>query len=224
MTGWADGPLLGFDTETTGLRTATDRIVSAALVRRGGRGVRTRAWLLNPGAEIPAAATAVHGITTDRARSLGADPRTALAEIAHHLTAALAAGIPVVAFNASFDLAVLDAELRRHALPTMASRLGREISPVLDPLLLDRALDPERPGTRRLADLCEHYGVSPDRAFHTAEVDAIATLDVLRAQARRFPATATMPPEQLHAWQVTAHRAWSAERADRRRRSGQCRE
>ena len=35
--GWTDGPLLGFDTETTGVDVDNDRIVTAALVRRDGR-------------------------------------------------------------------------------------------------------------------------------------------------------------------------------------------
>lgn len=34
---WTDGPLLGFDTETTGVDVDHDRIVTAALVRRTPR-------------------------------------------------------------------------------------------------------------------------------------------------------------------------------------------
>lgn len=209
MTGWADGPLLGFDTETTGVSPETDRIVTAALVHRDGAGIRTSTWLLDPGVEIPEGASAIHGITTARARAHGRPPREALAEVARRLVDALRSGTPVVAFNASFDLSILDAELTRHGLPTVAARLGRAPGPVLDPLVLDRALMRYRPGKRRLGDLCAVYGVEPGADLHTAQVDVIATLDVLRAIAGRHPEVAAMPADQVHAWQVTAHRVWA---------------
>lgn len=218
MTSWADGPLLGFDTETTGVSPETDRIVTAALVRADRSGVRTATWLVDPGVEIPAGASAIHGITTAHARAHGEPPGQALAQLAHQLADALRAGTPVVAFNASFDLTILEAELTRHGLPTLAARLGRSPGPVLDPLVLDRALARYRPGKRRLGDLCGVYGVEPSAGLHTAEVDVIATLDVLRAIASRHPEVAVMPADQVHAWQVEAHRAW-AERFNAWRRS-----
>ncbi|MDR0366186.1 MAG: hypothetical protein LBH68_05095, partial [Bifidobacteriaceae bacterium] len=70
---WQSGDmrdLVGFDTETTGVRTEADRIVTAALVCRRADGSREAAtWLINPGVEIPAQATAVHGITTAKAQA-----------------------------------------------------------------------------------------------------------------------------------------------------------
>lgn len=209
MTTWADSPLLGFDTETTGVSPQTDRIVTAALVHRDATGIRTTTWLIDPGVEIPDGASAIHGVTTAQARSHGRRPEHALGEIARAVTAALRAGTPVVAFNASFDLTILEAELARHGLPTVAARLGRAPRPILDPLVLDRALARYRPGKRRLGDLCAVYGVAPSAELHTAEVDVIATLDVLCAIARRHPEIAAMPAEQVHAWQITAHRVWA---------------
>ena len=50
---WTQGPFLGFDTETTGVNTSTDRIVTAALITREGGVTTERTWLLNPGVEIP---------------------------------------------------------------------------------------------------------------------------------------------------------------------------
>lgn len=217
---WQDGPLLGFDTETTGVDPHRDRIVSAALVHRDTHGTRARTWLLDPGVPVPEAATAVHGITTDQARAGGRAPREALDEIAGTLAAALAAGVPVVAFNAAFDLTILDAELARHGLATLEQRLGRAVAPVLDPLVLDRALDRPRAGKRRLADLCDTYGLEPRGSLHTAEVDVVATLDLLAALAERHPVITAMPPGQLHAWQATAHRSWALEVAARRLADG----
>lgn len=220
MTTWAGGPTVGFDTETTGVDPAQDRIVSAALVHRDATGTRTRTWLLDPGVEIPGAASAVHGITTARARAHGRPPRAALAEIAADLAGVLRAGTPVVAFNAAFDLTLLENELARHGLPTLRARLGRPIAPVLDPLVLDRALERYRPGKRRLTDLCAAYDLEPQGSLHTAEVDVVATLDLLGALVQRYPVVATMPVEQVHAWQAAAHRAWADGFNAWRRRQG----
>ncbi|CAM5719513.1 3'-5' exonuclease [Streptomyces violaceorubidus] len=54
MTNWFEGPLAAFDTETTGVDTETDRIVSAALVVQDAPGLRPRVtrWLVNPGVPV----------------------------------------------------------------------------------------------------------------------------------------------------------------------------
>lgn len=206
--GWTDGPLVGFDTETTGVDVDADRIVTAAVVRRvGGRAV-TRSWLIDPGVEIPAAATAVHGITTAHARAHGRAPAGALEEIAEALARALGRGEPVVAYNASYDLSLLDAELRRHGLRTLPERLARDVRVVVDPLVIDRWLDTYRPGKRRLGDLCAHYGVEPG-TLHDAGGDVMATLDVLAALCARFPGIGRAAPDRLHDAQARAHRRWA---------------
>lgn len=103
---WPLGPLLGFDTETTGVDPSGDRLVTAALVWRAAPradGVRPQSvttWLADPGVEIPEAAAAVHGVTTERARAEGRPVTEVLAEVSEHLVAAMMAGTPVVAFNA----------------------------------------------------------------------------------------------------------------------------
>lgn len=209
MSGWPAGPFLGFDTETTGVDVEEDRIVSAALVRRDAAGTRVRTWLIDPGVDIPPAATAVHGITTDRARAEGTDPARALPQIADELAEAQDRGIPVVAYNAAYDLAILHHELRRQGLPTLVDRLGRECMPVIDPLVLDRGLDRYRAGKRKLQDLCLHYEVAEEAALHTAEVDVVATLDVLARIADRFPQLAQAPLAQVHRWQTAWHRDWA---------------
>lgn len=212
---WPFGPLLGFDTETTGVNPSRDRLVTAALVRRAARPVggdrqqSVTTWLADPGVEIPEAASAVHGVTTERARAEGRPVAEVLAEVSDQLVAAMAAGTPVVAFNASYDLTLMEAELTRHGLPTMRSRLGRQLGPIADPLVLDRAVDRYRKGKRRLSDLCEVYGVQVDEALHTAEVDVAATLDVLEALATTHPQVSELDLEQLVAFQARAHRTWA---------------
>ena len=212
---WSLGPLLGFDTETTGVDPSGDRLVTAALVWRAAPradGVRPQSvttWLADPGVEIPEAAAAVHGVTTERARAEGRPVTEVLAEVSEHLLAAMTAGPPVVAFNASYDLTLMEAELARHGLPTMRSRLGRELGPIADPLVLDRAVDRYRRGKRRLGDLCAVYGVRVDESLHTAEVDVEAALDVLEAMVRAHPRLGSMSLEELQGFQVRAHREWA---------------
>lgn len=218
---WIDRPLLGFDTETTGVDVAGDRIVTAALVlRTPGAATDVRTWLIDPGVEIPQEAAAIHGISTEHARAHGVRPLEALEEIAAQLAEHLADGVPVVAYNAAFDLSLLDAELVRHGLKTLPQRLGRPVEPVVDPLVIDRWLDRYRPGKRRLGDLSEWYGVVSDGDLHTAEVDVLATLDVLEALARRFPQLRRMALADLHQQQIGAHRQWAVSFNEWRREQG----
>lgn len=207
MSTWTEGPFLGFDTETTGVDVTSDRIVTAALVRRDGGGTMARTWLVDPGVEIPAGATAIHGVTTEQARAEGTAPATALDQIAAGIAQAQRDGVPVVAFNAGYDLALLDNELARHGLAVLAERLSGPLT-VLDPLVLDRHVAGSRRGPRRLGDLCEVYGV-PTGDLHTAEVDVVATLDLLTRMAHEHPCLAGSTPAELHAVQVAAHRSWA---------------
>ena len=209
MSSWSTGPFLGFDTETTGVDVTTDRIVTAALVRRDSSGTHTRTWLIDPGVEIPTAASAIHGISTERARADGVTPVRALEEIAAAIAEAQLGGVPLVAFNAAYDLAILDNELERHGLAPLAERLGRDCMPVLDPLVLDRGLDRYRRGKRKLQNLCVHYAVPEEENLHTAEVDVVATLDVLSQIAARYPEMGERSLEEVHRWQVTKHREWA---------------
>lgn len=209
---WTDLPLLGFDTETTGTDVARDRIVTVALVHSvgAGRGNETVAtWLIDPEMEIPDGAQKVHGISTEHARRHGMKAIDALEEVASMLVDALEKDVPVVAFNGSFDLAILEHELRRLGLPTLTDRVGHDIAPVIDPLVVDRGVDRFRKGKRTLTDLIAHYGIQQDGRLHTADVDVSATLDVLRAIIAAHPQVGASSLEDLHQQQISWHRSWA---------------
>ncbi|WP_261571003.1 exonuclease domain-containing protein [Frankia gtarii] len=202
---WADGRLCGFDVETTGADPDEARIVSATLVLVGAaRPTQEFHLLVDPGVEIPAASTAVHGITTERARAEGRAPTDALVEIVRRLRATWEHGLPVVAFNGSYDFTVLDRELRRHTEDTL------EITgPVIDPHIIDRALDRRR-GKRTLEETCRHYRVRHDGA-HDATQDALAATRLAWRLARHYPAeVGAAPLPRLHEQQ----KLWSQEWAD----------
>jgi len=78
---WHTDPMVAFDLETTGVDPETARIVTATIVRIHGAEVTSREWLVNPGVDIPAGATAIHGVTTEHARASGGFPPVAAAQI-----------------------------------------------------------------------------------------------------------------------------------------------
>lgn len=184
---WHTEQLCGFDLETTGIDVETDRVVTAAIVLHGGtEETEKNAWLINPGVEIPAEVTGIHGITNARARAEGADPADALDEISAILAdQVLTYGTPIVAMNARFDLTMLDRELRRHGQRTLEDRLGA-VAPVIDPYVIDKKVDRYRKGSRSLTSMCAHYGVALDDA-HEATADALAAVQVAAALGERYP-------------------------------------
>jgi DNA polymerase-3 subunit epsilon len=206
---FADIRKIAFDTETTGPNPNEDRIVTAALiVRGGGRDDKVMSWLINPGIPIPAGATQVHGIDDAKAAE-GADPKEALEDIANNLAAGLRYGMPVVAFNLAFDWTVLTRELARYGLPSMPERLAGLGTPALvDPHVIDRQCVPRLRGSgmRKLKPTAERYDVALED-WHTAEADALAALLIAEAQFERWPHLADMGPQQLFA----AQKAWRAE-------------
>ncbi|GAA4530175.1 exonuclease domain-containing protein [Brachybacterium paraconglomeratum] len=209
---WTDRPLLGFDTETTGTNVATDRIVTVALVHSVGPGRENETvatWLIDPEMDIPEPAQRVHGISTEHARAHGMKSAEALDEVAEMIADALRQDVPLVAFNISFDLAILENELTRLGLPTLTQRLGHDIAPVLDGLVLDRGVDRYRKGKRTLTDVLAHYGLEQDGRLHTADVDVSATLDVLRALTAKYPKLGASSLEELHREQMGWHRRWA---------------
>lgn len=211
-TSWIDAPLLGFDTETTGTDVTSDRIVTVALVHSVGPGRENETvatWLIDPEMDIPEPAQRVHGISTEHARAHGMKAAEALDEVATMIADALAKDIPLVAFNISFDLSILENELTRLGLPTLTQRLGHDIAPVIDGLVIDRGVDRYRKGKRTLTDVLAHFGIEQDGRLHTADVDVSATLDVVRAIAAKYPKVAGSALEELHREQTGWHRRWA---------------
>ncbi|MBM7830532.1 DNA polymerase-3 subunit epsilon [Agromyces cerinus] len=202
---WAD-TLAVFDLETTGIDVDTCRIVTAhvGVIGASGEVLEQREWLVDPGVEIPTAASLIHGVSTERARLEGQPAPGAVAEIIGALTDAAARGLPIVAYNAAYDLTILDREASRYGvtpLPTPGA--------VIDPLVIDKAVDKYRRGKRTLSATAEHYGVVLDDA-HDAGADAVAAGRVAQAIARTFPELAATAVAELHARQVD----WSREQAE----------
>jgi DNA polymerase-3 subunit epsilon len=194
-----------FDLETTGIDVETSRIVTANVsVLDADGAVQERSdWLLNPGVEIPSGATAVHGITTERAQADGMPAAEGVGQIVERIRTLLAQNVPVVVYNAPYDFTILNREALRHGLSVLGAP-----SPVIDPLVIDKAVDRYRKGKRTLEAAAAFYGVPLDDA-HDAGADAIAAGRVAQAIAREHGAALPSTADALHEQQV----AWAAEQA-----------
>ncbi|MET7324991.1 3'-5' exonuclease [Streptomyces sp. NPDC005549] len=219
--GWHRELLIGFDLETTGTDPHEARIVTGAVIEvRGSEPLGRREWLADPGVEIPADAVAVHGISNERAASEGRPADRVADAIADVLADHWKAGVPVVAYNAAFDLTLLSAELRRHGLPSLRERLGGlDPAPVIDPYTIDRSVDRYRRGKRNLEAVCREYGVPLDAA-HDAAADALAAARLACAIAGRHPKVAALGPADLHRRQIEWYAEWAADFQGFLRRKG----
>ena len=159
------------DTETTGLEPEQGhRVIEIGCVEMFKRRKTGRTFhrYLRPDREVDWGALQVHGITNE---FLAQQPR--FADIVDELIEFIG-GAELIIHNAAFDVAFIDAELRR--LPGPLRSVGRLCS-VLDTLPLARRM---HPGQRNSLDaLCKRYGVDNSRReLHGALLDAQILLDV----------------------------------------------
>jgi DNA polymerase-3 subunit epsilon len=167
-----------FDTETTGLEPEQGhRIIEIGAIeivnrRRTGRQFHR---YLCPEREIDPGAVQVHGLTTE---FLSGQPR--FAEVFDDLRD-FVAGAELIIHNAPFDVAFLDAEIRRMADAGLVEQTTtRAVCDVLDTLALARQL---HPGQRNSLDsLCKRYSIdNSHRDLHGALLDADLLLEVYLA-------------------------------------------
>jgi DNA polymerase-3 subunit epsilon len=159
------------DTETTGLEVSLGhRVIEIGCVEMIDRKLTGRHYhqYIQPHREIDQGALEVHGITLE---FLADKPD--FQKIAKEFID-FVDGAELVIHNAPFDLAFLDAELRRVSpdAPSLEDRCT-----VIDSLQLARG---KHPGQRNSLDaLCQRYGVdNSDRTLHGALLDAEILADV----------------------------------------------
>ena len=161
------------DTETTGLEPEQGhRIIEIGcveVIRRRKTG-RTFHRYIRPDREVDRGALEVHGITNE---FLAQQPR--YEEIAEEIIEFIS-GAELIIHNAAFDVAFLNAELRR--LPQR--KQIHQLCSVLDTLILARQM---HPGQRNSLDaLCKRYSIdNSHRELHGALLDAQILLDVYLA-------------------------------------------
>ncbi|MCE9681005.1 3'-5' exonuclease [Halomonas alkalisoli] len=184
--------IVAFDTETTGLELRRGdtvisigacRIVNARLLASDVFDVR-----VDPGKPIPPASTAIHGLTDSDVR--GAPPLPVLLpRFRNYIGDAV-----VLAHNAAFDLLALQP-------PGASVTLDM---PVLDTLLISRALDESLDG-HDLDTLADRYSLRfPPGTRHTALGDARVTAELWLALLPRLEARGIETLEQALALQASA--------------------
>lgn len=151
-----------FDTETTGLDAEVDRIIELGgieLINRFPTGRSFHVYINPEGRTIHADAKAVHGITEAQL----ADKPVFAAVVDEFLT--FIDGAKLIAHNASFDMAFINAEFKR------LGHLSVEPARVVDTLALARRKHPMGPNS--LDALCRRYGIdNSHRTKHGALLDS----------------------------------------------------
>jgi DNA polymerase-3 subunit epsilon len=176
-----------FDTETTGLDPASGhRVIEIAALELindlpSGRALH---HLVHPDRDVPEDAVRVHGITLER---LIGKPR--FAAIVEEVIEFFADG-PLIAHNATFDFAFLDAEFGRLGRPALAP------SRMVDTLALARARFPGLPNS--LDALCRRFAIDlSERTAHNALLDcrllAQVYVELTGGRQRGLSLAATLP-------------------------------
>ena len=183
-----------FDTETTGLKLRDgDKVVSIGACRiLNGRLLANEQFdqLVNPERDIPAESTAIHGIHEQDVKQFP-PIRVVLPRFRDYVGQAV-----LVAHNAAFDILALD-------LPAKDTGIQFDM-PVLDTLLLSRAIDPDL-DTHGLDALSDRFQITfPAGTRHTALGDARVTAELLLNLIPRLEARGITTLQQALDFQATA--------------------
>lgn len=150
------------DTETTGMDPASgDKLVEIGCVELMNHLPSGRHYhvYINPERDIPAEATAVHGITNEHVKD-----KPTFGEIMGEFMEFIGDSRLVI-HNAEFDVKFLNAELKTFGFPSLDPRR------VLDTLKMAREKFPGSPAS--LDALCRRFGVdNSGRTFHGALLDS----------------------------------------------------
>lgn len=169
-----------FDVETTGKDVSKDQIIELSITF--GFGNESKVWKIRPTIEISPGAMEVHGISMS---DLENSPY--FSEVAGEIQNILDSNNVWVGYNLDFDINILQAEMRRNDLPEFD--LTKKL--VIDPYKLWKHLEP-----RTLTDAYRRFVGRELDGAHSAEVDTVATGEVLVAMVNHFGLMDT-PLEQL---------------------------
>lgn len=161
-TAFQDGAVFtAFDTETTGLRPAEDRIIEIGAIRFNKDGeLGEFSTLVYPGILIPRFCTELTGITTKMVYGQPEFP-----DIAEQFLS-FTAGTTLVAHNCNFDVNFMNSELSRAGM----QKLKAPLIPGVDTVQFSRSAFPDL-GCWKLQSLAAHFGIPPGNA-HRATDDA----------------------------------------------------
>jgi DNA polymerase-3 subunit epsilon len=166
-------PLAVIDLETTGTNLGTDRIIEIAIVKLlpdGNQVVKRK--IINPQILIPKAVTDLHGITDEMVKDA-----PVFKQVAHELKQILD-GCDLAGYNSNrFDIPMLVEEFLRAGVDfDMKNRRLVDIQKIFH--LMEQ---------RTLSAAYKFYCNKIHEAAHSAEADAMVTLEIFHAQLERYP-------------------------------------
>ena len=166
-------PLAIIDLETTGINVATDKIIEIAIVKLLPDGTTlNKRKFINPQIPIPKSSSDVHGITNEMVKDAPVFKQVAN-EIKQYLDNCDLGG-----YNSNrFDIPMLVEEFLRAGLEF--SMEGRKL---IDVQKIFHSME-----QRTLAAAYKFYCDKALTNAHSAEADAMATLEILHAQVVRYP-------------------------------------
>jgi DNA polymerase-3 subunit epsilon len=166
-------PLVFFDLETTGINIVKDRIVEISFVKvhpNGKEESKTRR--INPGMPIPPESTLIHGISDEDVKDC-----PTFKEIAKSLANQIE-GCDLAGFNSNrFDIPMLAEEFQRADVDIDLNRRK-----FVDVQTIFHKME-----QRTLSAAYKFYCDKELENAHTAEADAMATYEILKAQLERYP-------------------------------------
>ncbi len=165
-------PIVFFDLETTGINIGKDRIVEISMLKIFPNGNKQRkTWLVNPEIEIPAEATAIHGITNEKVVT-----EPTFEELAISVNEMIA-DADLAGFNSNrFDIPLLAEEFLRVGIDfDMNDRKAIDVQVIF-----------HKKEQRTLSAGYKFYCNKELEDAHSAEADTNATYEILKAQLDRY--------------------------------------
>lgn len=211
--------IVTFDTETTGIDTENDRIITCFMrARDGDEIVFEQNWVIDPDVEIPKEASDVHAMTTEWVREHGRkDVGQAIFEIWNVLEDHGDNDFVVAGYNSSFDLAILEAEVRRHGLADYLFKY--EGARFIDPVIFSRKLDKYKKGGHQLITVAKRNGLKIEEGrLHAADYDVEVTEKLVkvflnRAWRELASLREGLTPDEfvtkLQGWQAAEKKEWA---------------
>ena len=166
-------PICFFDLETTGINISKDRIVEISILKVFPNGNKeSKTWLVNPEMPIPAATTAVHGITNEKVANEPTFKQLA-PEVSKMIT-----GCDLGGYNSNkFDIPLLAEEMLRVGVDfEMDNTVAVDVQNIFHKM-----------EQRTLVAAYQFYCGKDLTNAHSAEADTTATYEVLCSQLDKYP-------------------------------------
>jgi len=165
-------PICFFDLETTGINIANDRIVEISILKVFPNGNKeSHTWRVNPEMKIPAATTAIHGITDEMVAN-----EPTFKELSHSVYE-LIKDSDLGGYNSNrFDIPLLAEELLRADIDfDLKKNQAVDIQTIF-----------HKKEKRTLEAAYQFYCDKDLTNAHSAEADTMATYEVLKAQLDKY--------------------------------------